>query len=61
MSLFGEIPDGMTWCPACNGYGSSLSEGSDRCSRCGGTGLIADDGGSTQPQHPGRGRADAGS
>ena len=27
------------YCPHCNGYGSSLKEESDRCSRCGGSGV----------------------
>ena len=31
---------GLTQCPRCNGYGSSLKEKADACSRCGGTGLI---------------------
>ena len=33
---------GYKQCPHCNGYGSSLKdqEGVDRCSRCGGTGLV---------------------
>ena len=35
------IPAGMEPCGHCNGYGSSLKETSDRCSRCGGTGLVA--------------------
>jgi DnaJ-class molecular chaperone len=61
VSALGEIPAGMTWCPNCNGYGSSLAEGSDRCSRCGGTGLIPDDDSSTHPQHPGRGSEGPGS
>ena len=34
------IPKVIRWCPQCNGYGSSLKEASDRCSRCGGTGLV---------------------
>lgn len=37
----GQVPEGMTWCPHCNGYGSSLKESSQRCTRCGGTGLVA--------------------
>jgi hypothetical protein len=52
VSAIGEIPNGMQWCPDCNGYGSSLSEDSARCSRCGGTGLIADDGRSDPPRSP---------
>jgi DnaJ-class molecular chaperone len=27
-------------CPHCNGYGSSLKEEADRCTRCGGSGVI---------------------
>src|SRR4051794_7333428 len=30
------------WCTLCNGYGSSLGGGSDRCTRCGGGGVAAD-------------------
>jgi DnaJ-class molecular chaperone len=37
---FGRIPEGMKWCPHCNGYGSSLKEGSGRCTHCGGSGLV---------------------
>jgi DnaJ-class molecular chaperone len=37
---FGRIPEGMKWCPQCAGYGSSLKEASQRCSRCGGSGLV---------------------
>jgi hypothetical protein len=40
---FGRIPDGMRWCPRCNGYGSSLKEGSGRCTHCGGSGLVRTD------------------
>jgi DnaJ-class molecular chaperone len=36
----GRIPEGMKWCPRCNGYGSSLKEGSARCTHCGGSGLV---------------------
>jgi hypothetical protein len=35
----GAKPAGATWCPTCNGYGSSLKETDDRCSSCGGTGI----------------------
>jgi DnaJ-class molecular chaperone len=28
------------WCPECNGYGSSLFEETERCRRCGGSGLV---------------------
>lgn len=31
---------GYMRCPHCNGYGSSLKEGSDRCSKCSGSGLV---------------------
>jgi DnaJ-class molecular chaperone len=27
-------------CPHCNGYGSSLKESADRCSQCGGSGVV---------------------
>jgi hypothetical protein len=37
---FGRIPEGMKWCPRCNGYGSSLKEASGRCTHCGGSGLV---------------------
>jgi hypothetical protein len=37
---FGFIPEGMKWCPHCNGYGSSLKEASGRCTHCGGSGLV---------------------
>ena len=37
---FGAIPEGMRWCPHCDGYGSSLKEASGRCSHCGGSGLV---------------------
>ena len=38
--LYSLIPEGTKWCPHCNGYGSSLRESGDRCSRCGGSGLV---------------------
>lgn len=31
---------GLAECPHCNGYGSSLNEKDDRCTQCGGTGLL---------------------
>jgi len=37
---YSKVPDGTEWCPECNGYGSSLSEETDRCTRCGGSGLV---------------------
>jgi DnaJ-class molecular chaperone len=39
---FSAVPDGMRWCPHCNGYGSSLKEDAERCTRCAGTGLVVD-------------------
>jgi DnaJ-class molecular chaperone len=33
---------GLIVCSHCNGYGSSLKEEADRCTICGGTGLIPD-------------------
>jgi len=38
---YSREPQGTEWCPHCNGYGSSLREASDRCTRCGGSGLVA--------------------
>jgi hypothetical protein len=37
---FSKVPDGTEWCPECNGYGSSLFEETERCTRCGGSGLV---------------------
>lgn len=34
-------PKGQIVCPSCNGYGSSLSEEGQRCTRCHGSGLVA--------------------
>lgn len=31
---------GLVECPHCNGYGSSLKEESERCTFCGGEGLV---------------------
>jgi len=31
---------GYSQCPHCNGYGSSLKESSNTCSKCGGSGLV---------------------
>jgi hypothetical protein len=36
----GRVPEDVTWCPQCNGYGSSLKEASGRCTHCGGSGLV---------------------
>jgi hypothetical protein len=33
-------PDGTGWGTECNGYGSSLFEEAERCTRCGGSGLV---------------------
>jgi DnaJ-class molecular chaperone len=38
--LYSKVPDGTEWCPECNGYGSSLFEETERCTRCGGSGLV---------------------
>jgi len=40
--MTGHIPPGQRECSHCSGYGSSLREEQDRCSRCGGSGLVAD-------------------
>ena len=37
---YSQVPDGAEWCPECNGYGSSLFEETERCTRCGGSGLV---------------------
>lgn len=37
---FAKVPEGTAWCSHCNGYGSSLKDAGDRCTRCGGTGLV---------------------
>jgi hypothetical protein len=34
------LPPRTVWCPEGNGYGSSLSEETERCTRCGGSGLV---------------------
>ena len=31
---------GLEFCPHCDGYGSSLKEPDDRCTKCNGTGLL---------------------
>lgn len=38
--LFDPAKHGYVECPHCNGYGSSLKEKVDRCTKCGGRGLI---------------------
>jgi hypothetical protein len=42
-SYLRDIAEGREpkWCSRCNGYGSSLSESSARCTACGGTGLAS--------------------
>src|SRR5215216_7843222 len=37
---YSKVPPGAEWCPECNGYGSSLFEETERCTRCGGSGLV---------------------
>ena len=59
---FGIDPKRAQWCPECNGYGSSLKQETGRCTRCGGSGLVAVpdaeleraevDGGSGAPKQP---------
>ena len=34
---------GRRWCPDCSGYGSSLKQESERCTTCGGTGLVPEE------------------
>jgi hypothetical protein len=34
------FPPGTEWCPECDGYGSSLFEETERCTRYGGSGLV---------------------
>jgi hypothetical protein len=34
------VSDGTEWCRDRNGYGSSLFEETERCTRCGGNGLV---------------------
>ena len=31
---------GLVQCDHCNGYGSSLKESNDTCTKCGGSGLV---------------------
>jgi hypothetical protein len=38
--LYSRVPASTECCPECNGYGSSLAEESERCTRCGGSGLV---------------------
>jgi DnaJ-class molecular chaperone len=50
---FGVVPQGMRWCPHCNGYGSSLKEDAERCSHCAGTGLVVDNATAPSAEHGG--------
>jgi hypothetical protein len=38
---YSRIPDGSKRCLHCNRYRSSMMERSERCTCCGGTGLVA--------------------
>lgn len=40
IALEGPEKFGFRQCPHCNGYGSSLKEEADRCTMCGGSGVI---------------------
>jgi hypothetical protein len=48
---YSQVPDSTEWCPQCNAYGSSLTEETERCTRCGGSGLVL-------VAHPGEGGPD---
>ena len=39
-AIFNPEKYGLVECPHCNGYGSSLKEKADRCTVCGGSGLL---------------------
>jgi DnaJ-class molecular chaperone len=52
---FSSVPEGMRWCPHCNGYGSSLKEDAERCTRCAGTGLVIDEAAAPSAEHAGNG------
>ena len=54
----GQVPEGYKWCLHCNGYGSSLKDGNERCARCSGTGLVAADRASEAASAPTNGKAD---
>jgi hypothetical protein len=53
---FSAVPEGMRWCPHCNGYGSSVKEGAERCRYCAGTGLVADEAAALSAGHGGTAR-----
>jgi DnaJ-class molecular chaperone len=54
---FGAVPQGMRWCPYCNGYGSSLQEEAERCTHCAGTGLVVDEAAALSDEGAGNGSA----
>ena len=39
-AIFNPEKYGYEECPHCNGYGSSLKEEADRCTKCGGSGVV---------------------
>ena len=41
--MFNPKAHGLEECPHCHGYGSSLKEEDDRCTFCGGTGLVLEE------------------
>jgi DnaJ-class molecular chaperone len=47
----GEGVDVIIECPACHGYGSNLKETADRCTKCGGSGLVRVEK-TNQPERP---------
>ena len=57
---FGAVPQGMRWCPHCNGYGSSLKEDAERCTHCAGTGLVVDEAAALSAERGGNGSAAGG-
>jgi DnaJ-class molecular chaperone len=57
---FGAVPQGMRWCPHCNGYGSSPREDAERCTHCAGTGLVVDEAAALSAERGGNGSASGG-
>jgi DnaJ-class molecular chaperone len=57
---FSAVPEGMRWCPHCNGYGSSLKEDAERCTHCAGTGLVVDEAAAVSAEPRGDGSASGG-
>ena len=49
----GALVDGMRWCLHCNGYGSSLKEGAERCTHRTGAGLVVDEAAALSAEHGG--------